>query len=110
MLHAYLKKHMSPLLFIIFVADLDLWLAYSKISSYADDTKTSVSGRILKAIIRKMECDARMVLKFMASNGLVANPKKPPFYSLILRKRIRPVTSQSKLEKRQSFKNTLPNS
>ena len=48
-------------------------------SSYADDTKTSVSGRILKAIIRKMESDALMVLKFMASNGLVANPKKNPF-------------------------------
>ena len=78
---------LSPLLFIIFVADLDLWLSYSKISSYADDTKTSVSGRILKAIIRKMESDALMVLKFMASNGLVANPKKQPFCSSTSKKR-----------------------
>ena len=92
---------LSPLLFIIFVADLDLWLSYSKISSYADDTKTSVSGRILKAIIRKMESDALMVLKFMASNGLVANPKKTTLLFLNLKKKIELSPSLLKLERIQ---------
>ena len=44
--------------------------------TYADDTSSSVSGKDLDEIIKKMEIDAVIVLKFMASNGLVANPKK----------------------------------
>ena len=35
-----------------------------------------VSGKDLDEIMRRMEADAINVLKFMASNGLVANPKK----------------------------------
>ena len=35
-----------------------------------------MSGKDLSEIISKMEIDAVNVLKFMASNGLVANPKK----------------------------------
>ena len=44
--------------------------------TYADDTSSSVSGKDLDEIIKKMEIDTVIVLKFMASNGLVANPKK----------------------------------
>ena len=68
------------------MADLDLWLKFSKSITYADDTQTGVSGRILKLIIKKMEEDALNVLKFMASNGLVANPKKTTLLFLNLRK------------------------
>ena len=32
----------SPLLYIIFVADLHLWLKYSWITTYADDTSISI--------------------------------------------------------------------
>ena len=70
---------LSPLLFIIYVADLRLWLKWSVIITYADDTSTSVSGKSLSEIISKLEEDATMVLKFMASNGLVANASKTTF-------------------------------
>ena len=56
--------------------DLNLWLKWSKITTYADDTSTSVSGKTLTEIINKLEEDAIQVLKYMASNGLVANATK----------------------------------
>ena len=52
------------------------WLKHSSAITYADDTKTSVSGKRLEEIIKKLELDAINVLKFMASNELVANPSK----------------------------------
>ena len=60
---------MSPLLFKIYVADLSLWLKWSIIITYADDTSTSVSGKILKEVLLKLEEDALLVLKFMTSNN-----------------------------------------
>ena len=82
---------LSPLLFIIFVADLQLWLKFSKSITYADDTQTGVSGRILKLIIEKMEADAVNVLKFMSSNGLVANSKKTTLLFLNLKASKNPI-------------------
>ena len=57
-------------------APLKDWLEYSLAFTYADDTSSRVSGKDLDEIMRRMEADAINVLKFMASNGLVANPKK----------------------------------
>ena len=56
--------------------DVEDWLKNSKASTYADDTETGVSGDNLDEIKRKMEEDGEQVLRYMASNGLVANPKK----------------------------------
>ena len=67
---------LSPPLYIIYVADLQLWLKFVSAITYADDTSTSVSGKLLKDVIRMLEEDAKNVLKFMASNGLVANASK----------------------------------
>jgi hypothetical protein len=67
------------------VADLEQWLKYAKAITYADDTSTSLSSRCLARVIAKLETDAINVLKFMASNGLVANPKKTVFMLLILK-------------------------
>ena len=44
--------------------------------TYADDTSTSVSAPTLEEVVKKLEIDAVNVLKFMASNGLVANASK----------------------------------
>ena len=73
---------LSPLLYIIYVADLQLWLKHSKVTTYADDKKTCVSHKLLEKIIAMLEEDAKNVLQFMASNGLVANPKKTAFMVL----------------------------
>jgi hypothetical protein len=67
---------LSPLLYIIYVADIQLWLKYVKATTYADDTSTSVSHNLLSKVISMLEEDAKNVLAFMASNGLVANASK----------------------------------
>ena len=43
---------------------------------YADDTSTSISHKLLSKVIEMLEEDANNVLKYMASNGLVANASK----------------------------------
>ena len=55
---------------------MDLWLKHSKTVTYAYDTMSSTSARQLELLIKQLEEDAQHVLNIMASNGLVANPKK----------------------------------
>ena len=67
---------LSPLIFVLYVSDLDEWLEWSSAITYADDTTTGVSDEDIKVVKRRLESDAKNVLRFMASNGLVAYPKK----------------------------------
>ena len=53
------------------MAHLELWLKHSKSITYTDDTGTSVSGKIQKEIMAKMEEDANNVLKYMSSMTLL---------------------------------------
>ena len=55
---------------------MELWLKYSSALTYADDTSSSVTGKTIEEVQFKLEHYAEEVLKFMASNGLVANPSK----------------------------------
>ena len=73
---------LSPLVFVLFVADLEEWLDHSSAPTYADDTTTVTPGRSVKETIELMEIDAENVLRFMASNGLVANSNKTSFLLL----------------------------
>lgn len=75
---------LSPLLFLIYMADLPLWTTAS-ITSYADDTTASMSHKDLKELERSLEKEATAILSFMASNWLVANTKKTN-YLLIQKK------------------------
>ena len=63
-------------MFVIYGADMELWLKHSKAFTYADDTSSSVHDSHIDVVKAKLEEDAHNVLKFMASNGLVANPSK----------------------------------
>ena len=67
---------LSPLIFVLFVSDLQDWLLHSSAPTYADDTTTGTSCKTVEETIKNMETDSMSVLKYMASNGLVANPKK----------------------------------
>ena len=55
---------------------MEQWLNHSSALTYADDTSSTVTGMTMNEVKFKLEEDAEMVLKFMASNGLVANPSK----------------------------------
>jgi hypothetical protein len=67
---------LSPVLLIIFVADIEDWTKHSGVFTYADDTSTDTSDRKVEEVIRKLEEDAETILQYMASNGLVANHQK----------------------------------
>ena len=75
---------LSPLLYIIHVADLQLWLKFVKATTYADDTSTSVSHKLLSRVKQMLEEDALNMLKFMASNSLVANASKTALIFIII--------------------------
>ena len=73
---------LSPLIFVLYVSDLQDWLLHSTAPTYADDTMSGTSNKKLDKVIRNLEEDANLVLKYMASNGLVANAKKTAFLVL----------------------------
>ena len=65
------------------------WLKYVAATTYADDTSTSISHKLLSEVKRMLEEDALNVLKYMASNGLVANPSKTALLFLNLNKNLK---------------------
>ena len=58
------------------------WVMSSKVYNFADDTSSSLAHRNLDMLLKLLEKDAEAILKFMASNGLVANCKKTVFMLL----------------------------
>ena len=64
-------------------------LEYAVSLTYADDTSTSVSGKDIFDVLKKLEVDAVNVLNFMAANGLSANPNKTTFIILNDRAEVR---------------------
>ena len=67
------------MVFTIYTADLQYWVKKAKIFNYADDTSSSCSDKELAKVLLDLELDARTILHYMASNGLVANPTKTVF-------------------------------
>ena len=70
---------LSPMIFTIFGADMELWVDHSTIFNYADNTSSNYADKSTQIIQEKLEHDAKNMLEFMASNGLVANPNKTVF-------------------------------
>jgi hypothetical protein len=50
--------------------------------NYADDTSSTFAHKTLEPVLNSLQDDADAILKFMASNGLVANQKKTVFMLL----------------------------
>ena len=73
---------LSPIVFTLYTADMELWLKKSKLTNFADDTETDFSSKNKAEIKVSLEEDAVQVLNFMASNGLVANQSKTEFLVL----------------------------
>ena len=73
---------LSPIVFTLYTADMELWLKTSKLTNYADDTTTGNKSKSNLEIKLGLEEDAINVLNFMASNGLIANKAKTEFLLL----------------------------
>ena len=68
--------------------DMELWLKTSKLTNYADDTTTDNKSKCIIEIRARLEEDAKNVLDFMASNGLIANQAKTEFLLLNAKKEV----------------------
>ena len=73
---------LSPIVFTLYTADMELWLKTSKLFNFADDTTTDGKGIAKEEIRANLQEDATNILNFMASNGLVANQGKTEFLLL----------------------------
>jgi len=70
---------LSPVLFIIFISDIDDWTEFAKMTGFADDYSATVIDSTLQGTLDKLEHDAKNILCFMASNCLFANESKTTF-------------------------------
>ena len=84
---------LSPIVFTLYTADMELWLKFSKLFNFADDTTTDSKGKNVEQVRSQLEVDAKNVLQFMASHGLIANQAKSEFLVLNLKNK-----ADSKLE------------
>ena len=55
---------LSPTIFIILVSDLQLWTK-GMVSSYADDTTSTVTNENMKHLISDTEQEAKKILEYM---------------------------------------------
>ena len=69
-------SRLSPLLFIILMADLDLWTENSNLSNFADDTQSIIVSDDRKNLLETAAIEANSVINFFNSNGLVNNADK----------------------------------
>ena len=74
---------------------MEMWLKNSKLTNFADDTETHCSSKDKNEVKNFLEEDAINILKFMASNGLVANQTKTELLILNEKKQRRECTSKN---------------
>ena len=69
-------SRLSPLLFIILMADMDLWARNSIISNFADDTQSIHISENTETLIETTRKEANNVIKFFECNNLMNNADK----------------------------------
>jgi hypothetical protein len=70
---------LSPLLFLLYIQDMEQWIKSASITGYADDTSLTMSSWDMKSLLASLETEAAMILDYMAVNKLVANADKTKF-------------------------------
>jgi hypothetical protein len=70
---------LSPLLFLLYISDIENWIQAASVHGYADDTTMTMSSQDMSSLLEGLEAEAARMLQYMAVNKLVANPKKTKF-------------------------------
>ena len=73
---------LGPLLFNIYINDIFLFKEESEITNYADDNTLYVCCNTLPEVIKKLEHDSRIFIKWFKDNGLILNEEKCKFIIL----------------------------
>ena len=66
----------SCLIFALYVGDAELWVDAGHVTAFADDTMILVEADSMDELRWKLETEGGKVLRFFASNRLIANPSK----------------------------------
>ena len=69
-------SRISPLLFCILMADLDLYVEKSGLTNFADDTQSCVIADNKNELLEIVQKESDQVLDFFRGNNLVNNPDK----------------------------------
>ena len=69
-------SRISPLLFIIIMADLDLWTEGCDLSQFADDTQSLCVSDNKESVIEMTKREASNIIDFFSANDLVNNADK----------------------------------
>ena len=85
---------LGPLLFILYVNDMDSYIKNCKIIQYADDTCIYISGKNVNSLISTLAADIENITKFFGAHKLMINVGKTKF--VLIRKKSR----NSAVEKR----------
>ena len=70
---------LSPLLYIIYIADIDYLFKNVTLLGFADDYNLSISDKDPKIVIEKCESALNVLTNYYSRNGLVMNPQKTEF-------------------------------
>lgn len=69
-------SRLSPLLFIILMADLDLWTKDSMLTNFADDTQSVIIKDKKEEAVETAKIEANSVIDFFENNNFVNNSDK----------------------------------
>ena len=69
-------SRLSPLLFIILMADLDLWTSDSTLSNFADDTQSVIISEDEVSLKQTAKIESQSVVAHFSANNLVNNANK----------------------------------
>ena len=64
---------LGPVLFLLYINDLEFACRYSKILLFADDTNLFLTGSSLEDMIREINCDLMFISRWLVSNRLTLN-------------------------------------
>jgi len=93
---------LSPLLFLIMVADLENWVSEGSILTYADDTTCYVVHKDADEVWRILQKSAQEVLNFMSASLLAANESKTKFFMFKKRREDSILVGTSKIDESPS--------
>ena len=76
---------LGPILFNIFINDL---LFFTKLANFADDNTIYAAKRDLNELLRLLEKESEVAIKWFSDNNMIVNPKK--FQAIIINRQNRP--------------------
>lgn len=81
---------LGPLLYVLFVNDLELHMNVECLVTYADDTTIGISANSQEELIMKVELSAKMFKEWCTKNNLMLNCDKTAFIVFHKRKEVLP--------------------